>query len=94
MDIRPSLKKLSQYCVRVGISFDIFINVLLGGHINQTFSARNWAWKKENKPNLVWLIDFVIFKDKHHCMSSWVYWHTKKNNLRKITKSNVEIVRR
>lgn len=83
---------IRKYLTRVGISFDIFLNVLLGGHINQTFSARNWQWKKAGRPNIVWLIDLVVFWDPDHCMQSWLYWKTKVQT-RKFGKSNVEIIR-
>ena len=80
-----------KYLVRVGVSLDIFINVLLGGHINQTFSARSWQWKKNGKPNIVWLIDLIVFWDPDHCMHSWLYWKTKKAT-RKFGRTHVEVV--
>lgn len=71
-----------KYIKRIGIAISVLFNVFLGGESNQTFSARNYAWKKEGKPNLVWLIDFVakyVFKDPDHCLNSWVYWYTRKH---------------
>lgn len=70
------------YLKRVGIALSILLNVILGGYSNQTFSARNYAWKKTGKLNLVWLIDFIaekLFNDKDHCLQSWAYWYTRKN---------------
>jgi len=71
-----------EYLKRVGIAISVLFNVLLGGCSNQSFSARNYDWKRREKLNLVWLIDYVakkVFKDKDHCLSAWVYWYTRKN---------------
>lgn len=87
-----SPKAIRKYLYRVAVSLDIFINVLLGGKVNQTFSARNWYWKKQGKPNLVWLIDLIVFWDHPHCMHSWLYWHTKVN-VRKIAKPKTEYIK-
>lgn len=65
---------LKKYLNRVTISFSILINTLLGGRTNQTFSARNWARKRHNKMNLVWLIDRIFFWDKDHCSEAWIKW--------------------
>ena len=64
-----------KYLNRVGVSLSVLFNVLTGGASNQTFSARNWQWKKDKKYNLVWLIDLVI--DKGHCAECWVYWKVR-----------------
>lgn len=48
---------MSLYLMRVGIALSVLLNVLLGGQSNQTFSARNWGWKREGKANLVFIID-------------------------------------
>jgi len=77
-------RKFPRYIKRVGIAFSIFINVVLGGHSGQTFSARNHQWKKDKKYNIVFLIDIIIFWDRDHCMHSWVYWRTGRN-VRKVT---------
>jgi hypothetical protein len=53
--------RLINYISRVGIALSVLFNVLLGGPSNQTFSARNYGWKRDGEPNLVWLIDFVFF---------------------------------
>ena len=70
---------LSKYLQRVGIAISVLFNVILGGYSNQSFSARNYAWKRANKPNLVWLIDSIFWFDQNHCMNSWLYWYTRKN---------------
>lgn len=65
-----------MYLIRVGIALSVLLNVLLGGHSNQTFSARNWQWKRDKRFNLVFLIDFMLGKD--HCAESWVYWRVRR----------------
>ena len=72
-------KRILRYLERVGIALSVLINVVLGGRSNQTFSARNYGWKKQGKLNIVWLIDFFIPWDKDHCLHSWLYWYTGKN---------------
>ena len=62
-----------KYLDRVFIAFSIFINVLFGGRINQTFSARNYQRRRDNKINLVRIINF-LFRNKDHCFESWVKW--------------------
>lgn len=68
-----------NYIIRILITLSVLINVILGGYSNQTFSARNWAWKLEGKPNIVWLIDFIFFFDPDHCKQTWEYWILRKN---------------
>ena len=67
---------MALYIKRVLIAFSVLVNVILGGMNNQTFSARNWQWKREHKLNLVWLIDIVV--GKGHCSECWVYWKTRR----------------
>lgn len=75
---------LVQYLTRVGITLTVALNVIIfGGYSNQTFSARNYEWKRQGKPNIVFLIDGVWFvfsgkKVKHHCLDSWSYWYIRK----------------
>lgn len=45
------------YFKRIGIALSVLLNVVLGGPSNQTFSARNWGWKRNKQLNLVWLVD-------------------------------------
>ena len=61
-----------NYLKRVAIATSVLVNVILGGSSNQTFSARNKVWQKNNKPNLVWLIDLICGKD--HCTECYAYW--------------------
>jgi hypothetical protein len=74
------MKKIFKYIERIGIALSVLLNVLLGGYSNQTFSARNYGWKREGKPNLVWLIDFIFWFDEKHCMEAWTYWYIRKEN--------------
>jgi hypothetical protein len=67
---------LLVYLQRVGIALSVLLNVTLGGQSNQTFSARNWGWKRNNRYNLVFLIDLAF--GEGHCMVSWTYWKTRK----------------
>ena len=64
------------YWFRVVTAVSVLINVVLGGSNNQTFSARNWQWKRDKKFNIVWLIDVVL--GKGHCSECWVYWKTRR----------------
>lgn len=72
------MKKVLKYLERVGIALSVLLNVLLGGYSNQTFSARNYGWKRDGKLNLVWLIDTIFWFDKNHCLDSWSYWIVRK----------------
>ena len=67
---------MKGYVVRVGVAFSVLLNVVLGGASNQTFSARNWQRKKDNKSNMVWVIDKII--GKGHCVECWVYWRVRE----------------
>ena len=69
--------KSVRYLNRVFVATSVLANVLTGGESNQTFSARNWHWKKNNRPNLVWAIDFILGKD--HCVQCWVYWKVRED---------------
>lgn len=68
---------LGKYLRRILIAISILTNVILGGSLNQTLSARNWEWKRKGKPNLVWLIDKLLGED--HCCHSWSYWKVRRN---------------
>ena len=80
-----------KYIKKVLIAISVLINVILGGHSNQTFSARNWAWKRKGWPNLVWLLDplFLPFDGDDHCMTSWVYWRVRKDVLHSIKNKEI-----
>jgi len=72
------VQKVYKYIERVGIAFSVLLNVILGGYSNQTFSARNYGWKREGKPNLVWLIDAIFWSNSNHCLDAWSYWIVRK----------------
>lgn len=67
---------MKDYLNRVLIAVSVLINVIAGGHSNQTFSARNWQWKKDGRFNIVWLIDKLL--GKNHCAECWVYWKVRE----------------
>lgn len=73
------MNNIVKYFERIGISISVLVNVILGGYSNQTFSARNYDRKRQGKLNLVWLIDAIFFRDKHHCSRSWCYWIVRKD---------------
>jgi len=77
MMTRAMIGPIGRYLGRVLIALSVLINVLLGGSNNQTFSARNWQWKKDKLPHIVWFID--LFFGKEHCCTCWVYWKTRKD---------------
>jgi hypothetical protein len=83
---------MRAYLKRVLIAFSIFINVLLGGKVNQTVSATQWQRKRDRKWNLVWLIDAIFYKDIEHCMEAWVKWqiiHQAINSRTEVFKSPI-----
>jgi hypothetical protein len=65
-----------SYLVRVVTALSVLLNVVTGGSLNQTFSARNWELKRKGKLNFVWLIDLLLGKD--HCNHCWSYWKTRR----------------
>ena len=71
------LTGLATYLLRILTALSVLLNVILGGCLNQTFSARNWERKRKGKTNLVWLIDAILGKD--HCVMSWTYWKTRRD---------------
>lgn len=75
---------LVTYIARVSIQISILFNVVTGGSTNQTFSARNYEWKRKNLPNLVSIIDAIFFWQPNHCMICWTYWVTLNSNYDKM----------
>jgi hypothetical protein len=63
-----------QYVNRMVIASSILLNVILGGHSNQTFSARNYDRKSKGMLNIVWLIDRIFWFDQNHSQKSWDVW--------------------
>ena len=68
---------LKHYLYRILIAISVLINVILGGSSNQTFSARNWQWKIEQRINFVWIIN-IICNDSEHCEECWSFWISTK----------------
>ncbi len=67
---------MKGYVVRVSVALSVLLNVALGGASNQTFSARNWQRKKDNRINMVWVIDKLL--GNGHCAECWLYWKLRK----------------
>ena len=64
------------YLVRILIALSVLLNVILGGRLNQTFSARNWEWKRNEKINIVRLLDTLL--GDGHCSRAWAYWKVRR----------------
>ena len=64
------------YLVRILIALSVLLNVILGGRLNQTFSARNWEWKRNQKINLVRPLDALL--GDGHCSRAWAYWKVRR----------------
>ena len=69
---------MTTYIERILITLSILLNVILGGYSNQTFSARNYMWKRQGRWNLVLVIDAIFWFDPNHCSDAWVYWTLRK----------------
>jgi hypothetical protein len=67
---------MKQYFFRVGIALSMLLNVMLGGSIGQTFSARQHEAKRNGKRNLSLLVD--VFCGEGHCMRCWAFWKVRK----------------
>ena len=74
--LMTALTGLATYLRRLLTALSVLLNVILGGHNNQTFSARNHQWQKDGKPNLVFLIDLLL--GHGHCVECWVYWKVRR----------------
>ena len=64
------------YLTRIMIVLSVLLNVILGGRLNQTFSARNWEWKRNGKFNIVRLLDTLL--GQGHCSRAWAYWKVRR----------------
>lgn len=76
--MRKKYCSLPAYVYRVATASSIFLNCILGGYSNQTFSARNWELKIKKLPNAVWLIDAIFFKELNHCKEAYIKWQIIK----------------
>jgi hypothetical protein len=64
-----------KYIQRVLIAVSVMLNVILGGGVNQSLSARNHQWKRDKRPNAVRAIDYVL--GEGHCVEAWVFWKAR-----------------
>lgn len=67
---------MRNYFYRVMIAVSMLLNVIMGGSIGQTLSARHWERKRNGKWHLVRIIDKFLGRD--HCMHCWAYWMVRK----------------
>jgi hypothetical protein len=65
-----------RYLNRLSVALSVLLNVILGGSNNQTFSARNYDWKRRGLPHMVKAIDLLL--GEAHCMECWIYWKVRK----------------
>lgn len=79
-----------KYIERVGIAISVLLNVLTGGPSNQSFSARNWQWKRDGRYNLVYIIDIFWYSKPNHCMEAWVWWYTRRDVRHELTEKILE----
>ena len=70
--------KINPYLFKVFTMLSCLLNVIMGGHAYQSFSVRNWDWKRRGKWHGVYLIDYVLGKD--HCLESWVTWKLARSS--------------
>ena len=75
---------LYEYLIRIITALSVLLNVILGGHSYQSFSARNYAWKKKGSVNFVWLIDACAFFDPDHCKQSYLLFERMSETLESI----------
>ena len=76
--------RFSLYCIRVFTMTSCVFNALLGGVAYQSFSVRNWEWKRQRRYNIVFIIDKLL--GQGHCLNSWVSWKIARDNIKKLRK--------
>jgi hypothetical protein len=67
---------MSDYVYRVTIALSMLFNVILGGPLGQTLSARQYDLYRRGKPNMSKAVDMVL--GKGHCLECWVWWRLRK----------------
>ena len=77
-------RKIKTYLFKVFLMISCLLNAAIGGKAYQSFSVRNWDWKRRGLFNLVTVIDYCLGKD--HCMESWVSWRIARDNTKKVRK--------
>lgn len=80
---------MKKYLNRVAVQFSIFVNVMLGGKLNQTVSATQHQRKRDGKANVASIIDTIFFWDVEHCMEAWVKWKVIHNAINRNTRIEV-----
>jgi len=84
MVLEKKKRRIKNYCFKVFLMTSCLINVIFGGKAYQSFSVRNWDWKRRGRFNLVIPIDYCL--GKGHCMESWITWRIAKDNIKKVRK--------
>ena len=67
---------MTAYVYKVMLAISMLINVVFGGAVGQTLSARQHDLKRNNKLNIACVID--LFIGKGHCSQCWCYWMVRK----------------
>lgn len=67
---------MTRYISNLLTALSVLLNVALGGDISQTFAARNWQRKKDNKLNMASAIDTIMGRD--YCAKQWAFWKVRK----------------
>ena len=79
-----AIKKINLYLFRIFTMLSCVLNTILGGKAYQSFSVRNWEWKRQGRFNMVSIIDYIL--GDGHCMNSWVTWRIARDNVKKLQK--------
>lgn len=67
---------MSDYLYKVMIAVSMLVNVIFGGAVGQTLSARQYDLKRNNKFNISSVIDLLC--GYGHCSNCWSYWKVRK----------------
>ena len=67
------------YFYRIFIALSVLLNVILGGYSNQTFSARNYQWRREGRFNIEKPLDRIL--GEGHCLECWVNWILRRGHV-------------
>lgn len=70
------MQLMKNYLYKVLIALSMLINVILGGVIGQTLSARQHQRRRDKQWHIAWLID--LFCGKGHCILCWASWMVRK----------------
>lgn len=67
---------MKEYLYKVFLAVSMLINVIFGGSVGQTLSARQHDLRRNNKLNISRVID--LFCGDGHCSQCWSYWKVRK----------------